>query len=114
MSYGSLYSGSIASGAYSYYLIITGTGVTFSLAVTSGSVILYASESVQSPSYIGGYDWTIQTSNYTERYASRPGSSRIYIALLGQLSNNSYIIQADANSATTTGMLINYIMTFSD
>ena len=104
MYHGLLYSGSIASGAYAYYLITTSVGVTFSLTVTSGSVVLYASESVQSPSIIGGYDWTIQTSTYAERYTSQPGSSRIYVALLGQLSGNNFVIQADT-SGTTTGML---------
>lgn len=112
VTYGVLYSGQINFGDF-YYLLIsswTSSGVTLSLFLTSGSVVLYASDITQSPSTLGGYVWRLQSSDYTEIYLNpstlgRQAGDYVAIAVQGNTSPNcGFILQADSGNTVTTGI----------
>lgn len=111
VGFGALYTGVINDGDYHYLLITTwsSNGVTLSLFLTSGSVVLYASDTNQSPSTLGGYVWRIQSSNYTEIFLNpstlgRRAGDYVAIALQGNTRPNcQFVIQADSGNTLTTG-----------
>lgn len=110
MTYGSLYSASISLDDYSYYQTSswTSSGATFSISVSSGTVMLYASDLNQSPSS-ASYVWTVQTSGYTEIFLNpltlgRTPGSTVYVTLKGlATTTNSYILQVNSGSTLSTG-----------
>ena len=110
MTYGSLYSASISLDDYSYYQTSswTSSGATFSISVSSGTVVLYASDLNQSPSS-ASYVWTVQTSGYTEIFLNpltlgRAPGSTVYVTLKGlATTTNSYIFQVNSGSTLSTG-----------
>ena len=109
--HGSLYSGWVAFGDFDYLLIHSwsSSGVTLSLFLTNGSVVLYASDRIQSPSTVGGYDWRIQSSDYTETFLDpstlgRQAGDSVSIALQGSVWPVShFVIQIDSGNTLTTG-----------
>ena len=113
MTYGTLYSASISLGDYTYYRTSswTSSGATFSMSVSSGTVVLYASDLTQSPSS-GSYVWTVQTSGYTEIFLNpltlgRTPGSTVYVTLKGQATtSNSYIFQVNSGNTLSTGELL--------
>lgn len=110
MTYGTLYSASISVGDYAYYQISswTSSGATFSMSVSSGTVVLYASDLTQSPSSVS-YVWTIQTSDYREIFLNplilgRTPGSAVYVTLQGQATtSNNYILQVNSGNTLSTG-----------
>ena len=111
VGYGPLYTGVINHGDF-YYLLITSwtsSGVTLSLFLTRGSVVLYASDTIQSPSTLGGYVWRIQSSDYAEIFLNpstlgRRAGDYVAIALQGNAQPNcQFVIQADSGNTLTTG-----------
>lgn len=111
VGYGALYSGTINYGDFTYYLISswTSSGLTLSLFLTSGSVILFASDTTQSPSTLGGYVWRLQSSGYSEIFLNpatlgRQVGDYVAIALQGNLRPSSnFVIQIDSGNTLTTG-----------
>lgn len=111
ISYGVLYSGQINFGDFYYFLISswTSSGVTLSLFLSRGSVVLYASDINQSPSTVGGYVWRVSSSDYSEIFLNpsslgRQAGDFVGIALQGNtLPNSGFIIQADSGNTLTTG-----------
>lgn len=118
MGYGALYnSGTINYGDFTYFLISswTSSGVTLSLFLTSGSVVLFASDITQSPSTLGGYVWRLQSSSYSELFLNpstlgRQAGDYVAIALQGNSRpTSSFVIQVDSGNTVTTGWYkINY------
>lgn len=117
IGYGALYSGSITYGDFTYFLVPSwaSSGVTLSLFLTNGSVVLFASDTTQSPSTLGGYVWRVQSSNYSEEFLNpstlgRQAGSYVAIALQGNLRPTShFIIQVDSGNMLTTGSY-NYVI----
>ena len=111
VGYGALYSGTVNYGDFTYYLISswTSSGVTLSLFQTSGSVILFASDTTQSPSTLGGYVWRLQSSGYSETFLNpatlgRQAGDYVAFALQGNSRpTSSFVIQADSGNTLTTG-----------
>ena len=111
VGYGALYPGPINYGDFTYYLISswTSSGLTLSLFLTSGSVILFASDITQSPSTLGGYVWRQQSSGYSEIFLNpvtlgRQAGAYVAIALQGNVRpTSSFIIQVDSGNTLTTG-----------
>ena len=109
MTYGTVYSASIGLGDHAYYQISswTNSGATFSMSVSSGMVVLYASDINQSPSS-GNYVWTIQASDYTEIFLNpvslgRVLGSTVYVILQGQATATNYIVQVNSGNTLSTG-----------
>ena len=111
VGYAAFYSGQINFGDFHYLLITswTSSGVTLSLFLTSGSVVLFASDTTQSPSTLGGYVWRVQSSGYDEIFLNpstlgRQAGAFVAIALQGNTQPNcQFILQADSGNTLTTG-----------
>ncbi len=111
IGYGALYSGTVNYGDFTYNLISswTSSGVTLSLFLTSGSVILFASDTTQSPSTLGGYVWRLQSSGYSEIFLNpatlgRQAGDYVAFALQGNSRpTSSFVIQVDSGNTLTTG-----------
>ena len=84
--------------------------MTLSLFLTTGSVVLYASDINQSPSTLGGYVWRLQSSGYSEIFLNpstlgRPAGDFVAIALQGNtIPSSGFIIQVDSGNTLSTGL----------
>lgn len=112
LSLGGIGNGSPAAGQYVYFWIPSwsSAGVTVSITLSSGSVVCYASDRIQTPSSSPGYaDWVVTITNqYTEMYLNpstlgRPIGSFLSFAFLGQQSANNFSIQVDSGQVITSG-----------
>lgn len=114
MIFDTLYSASIGLGDHAYYQISswTSSGATFSMSVSSGMVVLYASDVNQSPSSgTGNYVWTVQTSHYIEIFLDpfnlgRTPGSTVYVSLQGQATTSNCIVQVNSGNTLSTGKLL--------
>lgn len=92
-----------------YQFPFPNTGLTFVLEVSEGSVICYASNSLQNPGRKYGYTWRVVTDSYNDSYidpSTIQGTvgSYIYVGIDGRnVSNNSFTLTATAGDTSTKG-----------
>ena len=89
-------SGTVSSGDIRYYkLPFPAAGVTLTLTVSYGWIICYASDSVQNPNGVQGYEWRIESTGTVEVFldpnslSMTPGAY-VYIGLEGGQSSNGF------------------------
>lgn len=92
-----------------YQFPFPNAGLTFVLEISEGSVICYASNSLQNPGRKYGYTWRVVADSYNDSYVD-PSTiqgtigSYIYIGIDGRnVSNNSFTLTATAGDTSTKG-----------
>ena len=91
-------------------------GLTFVLEISVGSVICYASNSLQNPGRKYGYIWRVEADSYNDSYID-PSTIQgtvgayIYIGIDGRSinSNNTFVLTTTGGDASTKGWDIFYL-----
>ena len=86
-------------------------GLTIRLNISIGSIVCYASDIIESPNEVRGYDWKVEANGYIDVFLDptslgRPAGSVVYIALNGVQATNSFNLGSTAGDTSTTGSYI--------
>lgn len=107
-------SSTVNSGDISYYkLPFPAVGITLTLMVSYGQIICYASDSVQNPNGVQGYEWRVETTGTVEVFldpnslSTTPGDY-VYIGLEGGQSSN--VFQLTTTSGDRRSKSLKYIL----
>ena len=100
----------MSRGEYEFFKVaFGGSGITISLAVRQGEVLLYVGDQAQSVNDVeGNYDWTLTTDWYKDIFidpalVNRSIGYTMYITLKGNASFNNVTIDTSYGDTSTIG-----------
>lgn len=90
-----------------YKFSFPNTGLTFILDIPYGSVVCYASDTIQNPNPENGYSWRVEASYYNDSYIdpSVAVGGYIYVGIEGRsnASNNTFNLNSTVGDTATKG-----------
>ena len=99
---------SIGSGEVAYIeLPFSDDGVTISVNVSNGSVVIYASDQTTTPNE-AFHDWMVETDEYSDVFLdpnelNRPVGDAVYVAITGEEEANSFDFMSTSGDTSTQG-----------
>lgn len=82
-----------------FQLALPSDGLTIQLSVQEGHVVSYVSDRLTNPTQSQGYDWRVETDNYTDLFIDptlleRDSGEYVYIAIEGLQANNNFSLNS--------------------
>ena len=82
-------------------------GVTITVNVTNGSVVVYASDQITTPNE-AFHDWMIETDGYSDVYldpddVNRTVGDTVYVAIEGEEESNNFALSTTTGDTSTHG-----------
>ena len=82
-----------------YRLAFPSDGLTIRLSALSGRVVCYASDRLTNPTSTQGYDWRVETDDYTDVFIDpillgRSRGQYIYLAIEGLHASNTFLLNS--------------------